>query len=113
GGVEVEMGMRRRDRERMPSRHHGDEGAEGEAAVGHVARLERLMHGRRGVDLARNPMMAFHVENERIEGALPTDEVERMMAEGDPRHLPAGVLHVDRKLAALIAVRRESRGLDL
>ena len=71
------------------------------------------MHRRRGVDLARNPVMALHVENERIEGALPTDEVERMMAEGDPRHLPAGVLHVDRKLAALIAVRRESRGLDL
>src|SRR5207247_835204 len=96
-----------RDRDGTPSRHHGDEGTEGEAAVRDVPRLERLVHRGRRVDLARNPVVALHIEDERIEGPLPTDEVERMVAERDPSDPSPAVFHVDRELATLVAERTE------
>src|SRR5437762_13723856 len=99
------MGVGGRDLEGMPSRHHGDEGTEGEAAVRDVPRLERLVHRGRRVDLARNPVVALHIEDERIEGPLPTDEVERMVAERDPSDDSTAVFPVYRELARFVSVR--------
>src|SRR5437773_4695536 len=107
------MGVGGRDLEGMPSRHDGDEGTEGEAAVRDVPRLERLVHWGRRVDLPRDSVVALHVEDERIEGPLPTDEVERMVAERDPSDPSPAVFHVDRELATLVSVRRQVRRLDL
>src|SRR6266571_5091318 len=101
--VDVEVRVRRGHLARMPARHHRHERTQGEAGVRHVPRLERLMHRRRGVDLPRDPMMALDVEDEGIERALPTGEVERMVAEGDARDLSAAVLYVDREVAAFVA----------
>src|SRR3989454_10973102 len=41
-GIDVEVRVRSRDLPRAPARHDGHEGAQGEAAVRHIARLERL-----------------------------------------------------------------------
>src|SRR5207244_4538007 len=106
-GSHGEMGLRGRDLKGMPSRHHGDEGTEGEAAVRDVPRLERLVHRGRRVDLPRDPVVALHVEDERVEGPLPTDEVERMVTERNPSDPSPTVLHVSRELASLVSVRRE------
>src|SRR5438034_9013374 len=107
------MGCSGRKLGEKPYRHHGEEGTEGEAAVRDDPRLERLVHRGCRVDLPRDPVVALHVEDERIEGPLPTDEVEWMVAERDPSDPSPAVFHVDRELATLVSVRRQVRRLDL
>src|SRR5437867_10643130 len=97
----------------MPSRHDGDKRAEGEAAVRNVAGLERLMHRWGRVNLAGDAVVALDVEDERVKGAFPSDEVERVVAQGDAGDLPTSVLHVDRVLPAGVLERRQLRRLDL
>src|SRR5947209_11445277 len=104
-GIDIEVRVRSRDLPRVPARHDGDEGTKGEAAVRHVARLERLVHRRRRVDLARDPVVALDVEDERVQRPFPSGEVERVVTQSDPGDLPATVLHVDWELAPLILER--------
>ena len=112
-GIDVEVRVRSRNLPRMPARHDGHEGTEREAAVRHVARLERLVHRRGRMNLARDPVVALDVEDERVQRPFPSGEVERVVTEGDPRDLPATVLHVDWELAPLVLERLEFRRLNL
>src|SRR5438034_461686 len=89
--IDVEVRVRSRDLARMPSRHDGDKRAEGEAAVRNVAGLERLMHRWGRVDLAGDAVVALDVEDERVQGAFPSDEIERVVAQGDAGDLPTSV----------------------
>src|SRR5437867_3311125 len=111
--IDVEVRVRSRDLARMPSRHDGDKRAEGETAVWNVAGLERLMHRWGRVDLAGDAVVALHVEDERVQGAFPSDEIERVVAQGDAGDLPTSVLHIDREFSAGILERRQVWGLDL
>src|SRR5207245_9804832 len=105
-GIDIEVRVRSRDLPRVPARHDGDEGTKGEAAVRHVARLERLVHRWGRVNLARDPVVALDVEDERVQRPFPSGEVERVVTQGDPGDLPAPVLHVDRERAASLLERQ-------
>src|SRR5439155_29939 len=49
----------------------------------------------------------------RVQGAFPSDEIERVVAQGDAGDLPTSVLHIDREFSAGILERRQVWGLDL